>query len=55
MLSYTTWLAYEAAMMIPNIRSGKTRFVDELIDMAILMLFDYLPILIVLAAHFNNH
>ena len=55
MLTYTSWLVYEAVMMVPVIRVTKSRFLDEIIDIAILMVFDYLPILIVLTAHFMSY
>ena len=55
-LTYTSWFLYEALIVIdPLILSTRTRFVDEIIDNAIMIVFVYVPISVVLCAHFLSY
>ena len=49
-------LVYSLTINIfPELLSRQTQFVDNIIDMSILMLVDFVPILIVAIAHFTSY
>ena len=55
-LTYTAWFAYELInISVPKILSGRKRFTDEIIDIAMLNIFVCIPILVVLSAHFMSY
>ena len=55
-LTYSMSLVYSLTINIfPELLSRQTQFVDNIIDMSILMLVDFVPILIVAIAHFTSY
>ena len=42
-------------MIKPSILSGQTEFTDEMLDITIIVLIDFVPVLIVAIAHFTSY
>ena len=55
-LTYAIWFLYDLVFAFyPNLMSNMSRFVVELNNMIIATILDYVPILIVLYAHFKSY
>ena len=49
-------MIYSVSIMIkPSILSGQTEFTDEMLDITIIVLIDFVPVLIVAIAHFTSY
>ena len=55
-LTYSISLVYSILILIyPEMLSKQRQFIDDILDMSIMMLLDFVPILIVAIAHFTSY
>ena len=55
-VTYSLGFAYNSIMVLaPNLISTRTRFIDEILDIACFIGFDLIPIAVIMCAHFKSY